>query len=416
MFYQAELTFLKKILRKFRLPVEQIPLNAPLPHDLDLGLRAFLGWDTDYDRLFRAVLERTASPAIYKVSDAFHCHYVFLPLPDTDPAAVLMIGPYLTFAPSNQQLMEDSERFGVPPARFRQLEQFYGSIPLLTDETLLFPVLNVFGETLWGSAEAFQILDINQELSGSAAPLSAGARSSTADEFMLNMKLMEVRYSYENELMRIVSHGMIHRADHMLAHFSQLNFEQRMGDPVRNLKNYCIICNTLLRKAAEQGGVHPIYLDSTSSSFARKIEAARNLKEGEQLMGEMIRSYCRLVRKHATSHYSGVVQKAITYIDADVSTDLSLHTLAAMQKISPAYLSSQFKKETGRTLTEHVNEKRISYSLYLLQSTRLQIQIIAQHCGIQDPNYFVKLFKKQMGLTPTEYRKNLAGESGEIAK
>lgn len=416
MFYASELSFLRKILQKFHLQAEILSLSAPLPKHLDMGLRTVIGWESDYENLFRTIVGRISSPSIYRGSDALRCHYVLIPLPGTESPATLLIGPYLKSMPNPQQLLEDAERLGVPPSRFRQMEQCYGNIPLLADDSLLFPLLNVFGETLWGSAEAFQILDIDQELGSFTEPLSPPGEPVSSEDVMLSMKLMEQRYSYENELMHIVSRGMIHRADHMLASFSQMNFEQRMGDSIRNLKNYSIICNTLLRKAAEQGGVHPIYLDRTSSSFARKIEAVGSIAEGEMLMGEMLRSYCRLVRKYSFSQYSPLVQRTIACIDADISADLSLRALAAQQKLSPAYLSAQFKKQTGQTLTEYVNEKRVHFASHLLKTTHLQIQSIALHCGIQDPNYFVRLFKKSTGLTPTEFRRQFAATIRESSR
>jgi hypothetical protein len=55
--------------------------------------------------------------------------------------------------------------------------------------------------------------------------------------------------------------------------------------------------NTLLRKAAEQGGVHPIHLDELSRQFALKIEAFSMLAEGQKLMDEMFVAYCQLVKK-----------------------------------------------------------------------------------------------------------------------
>ena len=193
----------------------------------------------------------------------------------------------------------------------------------------------------------------------------------------------------------------------MLAGLAQPGFEQRIGDPVRNMKNYNIICNTILRKAAEQGGVHPVYLDSISSDFARRIEAAHSVQKGLELLGEMIRSYCRLVKKHATRRYSAIIQRTIAYIDADLSADLRLQTLAQAQNINASYLSTLFRKETGETLTDHINTKRMEHAAHLLQTTRLQIQSIAQHCGISDANYFSKLFKKHNGMTPGEYRSRL---------
>ena len=162
--------------------------------------------------------------------------------------------------------------------------------------------------------------------------------------------------------------------------------------------------NTLLRKAAENGGVHPVYLDRISSDFARKIEEMSVLSAFPSLMNEMFRSYCRLVRKHSTRRYSPAVQKAILLIDSDLSAPLTLSTLAAAQGLSEGYLATVFKRETGKTVSEYVREKRMKHATHLLTTTRLQIQTIALYCGIMDVQYFSKIFKKHTGKTPKEYR------------
>ena len=56
------------------------------------------------------------------------------------------------------------------------------------------------------------------------------------------------------------------------------------------------------------------------------------------------------------------------------------------------------------TLTDYVNKKRIDNAVFLLNSTKMQIQTVAQYCGIPDVNYFTKLFKRYIGKTPKEYR------------
>jgi YesN/AraC family two-component response regulator len=94
-------------------------------------------------------------------------------------------------------------------------------------------------------------------------------------------------------------------------------------------------------------------------------------------------------------------------IDLDLSADLSLSTLAKQQNISSAYLSALFKRETGKTLSEYIRDKRIEYAAYLLSTTHLQVQTVALHCGIMDVQYFSKIFKKQMGKTPKEYRESM---------
>ena len=121
-------------------------------------------------------------------------------------------------------------------------------------------------------------------------------------------------------------------------------------------------------------------------------------------MGEMFSSYCRLVYKHSTQNYSPIVQKTILMIDSDISAELSLNSLAKKQGISGGYLAGIFKKDTGKTVSEYIKDKRIEHAKYLLGKTGLQIQTIAWHCGIMDVQYFSKMFKQKTGKNPREYR------------
>ena len=84
-----------------------------------------------------------------------------------------------------------------------------------------------------------------------------------------------------------------------------------------------------------------------------------------------------------------------------------MSTLAESQNVSSGYLSTVFKKETGKTVTGYIRDKRIKHAMHLLSTTHLQIQTIALHCGIMDVQYFSKLFKKQTGKTPKEYRESI---------
>lgn len=220
-------------------------------------------------------------------------------------------------------------------------------------------------------------------------------------------QMIELRYAYENELMSAVSRGITLKAE--LQHPSAFPsfLDSRSPDPVRNLKNYCIIMNTLLRKAAEQGGVHPIHLDQLSRHFAVRIETFPTLAEGQGLMDEMFVAYCQLVKKHSSRNYSALIQQAMICIDSDLEGDLSLNVLAEKLNVNASYLSTLFKKEMGQTITDYVTSKRMTLAMRLLGSSKMQIQTVAQKCGIPDVNYFTKKFKKATGRTPKEYRQAL---------
>ena len=144
--------------------------------------------------------------------------------------------------------------------------------------------------------------------------------------------------------------------------------------------------------------------------YAAKIELISSQAGFMSLLKEMIRKYTLLVKNHSLKGYSMHIRKVITAINQDLTEDLSLKTQAEALNVNPSYLSTLFKKETGMTLTDYVNNKRIEYALLLLNSTDMQIQTIALYCGIPDVNYFTKVFKKIVGKTPKEYREMFSGK------
>ena len=284
------------------------------------------------------------------------------------------------------------------------LYSYYTVIPVFAEKESVFPLLETFGECIWGNCEAFRTVDVNQELFGGGFALQRASDPMRLGQVQESMKMMEHRYDQENELLMAVSQGLTHKAELLFSGFSELALEMRTPDPLRNIKNYGIILNTLLRKAAEKGKVHPIYLDSVSSEYARKIEQLLSTGAAKGLMEEMVMRYCRLVNAHSSRHYTPPVQRTVTQIQANLAGDLSLKALAAAQNINASFLSALFKKETGKTVTDYVNETRTKQAMNLLNTTSLQIQTISQLCGISDVNYFSKIFKKYTGLTPKEYR------------
>ena len=86
------------------------------------------------------------------------------------------------------------------------------------------------------------------------------------------------------------------------------------------------------------------------------------------------------------------------------SNPFTNETVAEKLNVNSSYLSTLFHREYGCTLTDFVNKERIDRGILLLQMTTKPIQDIAADCGIQDVNYFIKLFKKQTGFTPKQYR------------
>jgi len=398
--YQAELKFLQACLAKCRVQFEITAPHSLLTSAPDLGLRRLLGVDEGLCCGCADVINNLKSHTVYMLTDPFSCHYVFIQLPEND--SVFLFGPYVTEEHTSELIIKMSEEKKLPVSIVPELENYFSSIPHLDKNSQLFVVFEVFCDMLWGN-EPLEIVRIN-------VPDIAFSFSSLEEEVLGNslwkMDMVKKRYEYENEMMDAVSKGHIHKAPMLLPAFTSLHFEKRLSDPLRDIKNYGIIMNTLLRKAAENGGVHPVFLDKLSSEYARKIESLTAVDEAQRTMLEMFDKYCRLVRKHSLKHYSPPVRKTIIAIESNLSMNLTLPMLADLQDLSASYLSRLFKKETEMNVTEYITQRRIEHAENLLRSTKLQIQTIAQHCGIMDVQYFSRLFKKINGLSPLEFRKN----------
>jgi len=403
--YERELQFLRDTLRKVHVSTTIVSPGDAVRNIVPAGIESAFGQLYPMDSPIHKVIGTVEAQTMYKIYDPLDFSYIYFILPDPEKTIILFIGPYVRQPLTSQHIMEIAEGNGISPKNQRYLEEYHSSMPLIAENSHLLTMISTFCELIWQSL-SFAIVDTDSDWQMPVSPINESRNNDSFDDTLVNMVAMERRYSYENELMKAIELGQIHKENLLLSSFHESAFERRSADQLRNLKNYCIIMNTISRKAAERGGVHPMYLDRVSSSFAHKIEQLPTPQDSQPLMHDMFRSYCRLVRKHSMSDYSPVVQKAVMLIDSDLSANLSLSTLAENQNISAGYLSSVFRKETGKTVSEYIRERRIKHAAHLLTTTHLQVQTIALHCGIMDVQYFSKIFKKQTGKTPREYRES----------
>lgn len=396
-----ELHFFQEILEN--LHINTSLLQAPYENaDIhDFGIRKIAYPNISYENYIKNFCNSCNDNILYKAYDEFLFNYFIMKLPSEDNIC-LLIGPFTLSTWSETTLLNIAQDFNITPEAYPDFRNCYHQVPLVTDSSMLTTLVNTFAAKIWGSMDAFSM----KELQNFAIPSEDSEDSYIYDSNKLyhSIDFIENRFKAESEFMQIVSHGHLHKIEMYLHMINITTTETRLADRVRNAKNYAIIMNTLLRKAAEQGSVPLIHIDQTSSAFAKKIELQTSEEGISALIKEMARKYTLLVRNHSLHGYSKPIRKVLIHIDTDISADLSLRTQAKLLDINPSYLSTIFKKETGQTLTEYVNQKRIEHALFLLNSTNMQIQTVAQYCGVPDICYFTKLFKKIVGKTPTEYK------------
>jgi len=99
------------------------------------------------------------------------------------------------------------------------------------------------------------------------------------------------------------------------------------------------------------------------------------------------------------------IRKVMAYIDEKYQNDITLDEAAKMVFLNKNYFSEMFKKEAGIGFNEYLNKVRIRKAEKLLTVRNLKINEIGDMVGYRDAAYFIKVFKKYYGMTPSEYRK-----------
>ncbi|MGN7359816.1 response regulator [Paenibacillus sp. SAF-054] len=98
------------------------------------------------------------------------------------------------------------------------------------------------------------------------------------------------------------------------------------------------------------------------------------------------------------------VNKIMDYIQQNYDQDITLKSLARYVMMGENYVSALFKKKTGETLIHYLHRTRVEKAIEYLTTTDLPVNRICQNVGFMNDNYFIKIFKRMTGTTPSQYR------------
>lgn len=99
-----------------------------------------------------------------------------------------------------------------------------------------------------------------------------------------------------------------------------------------------------------------------------------------------------------------MMKKVLSYIQKNYEKKIRISEIASVAGMNEQYFCRYFKKNTGKTLTEYLNDIRIERACRELIGTDDKIIEVAGRCGYDNVGYFIRRFQKCKGVTPTEYR------------
>lgn len=321
----------------------------------------------------------------------------------------IILGPYLIDEPSLLMIEDVLFENKLSILLKTTLNQYYASLPLISPykakklaEFLVFNINNLnLRSTKDISIETIEYKTDNQDCFIPYNPVAS---------ISMSVKDINTIYRLENRLIEAIEKSDKKEVERLTKEFLSIakNIPDRLPqDVIRSRKNLSIVLNTLLRKAAEKGGLDSITLHSISERFAIEIEKATNIATLLKIINTMVQTYCSATRKYSLKDYTYTTRKIIEYIRSNLDQDLSLINIATSLNLSVSELSRQFKKETNISLVDYINIQRINEATYLLQNQKMLITDIAYMVGFNDGNYFTKVFKKVKGITPSKYRQKI---------
>ena len=152
-----------------------------------------------------------------------------------------------------------------------------------------------------------------------------------------------------------------------------------------------------------------------------KRASAKRLPHDDQLA--LLKLNELLFHLNSTSHSTGfgrpmagenrsryantVVQRAMAWLEADVSRPLATARLAAHCAVSPSHLRALVRRVTGRSLRQHLRAGRVEFARQLLHESSENVAAISQRVGYHSIPHFCTVFKRETGMTPSQFSRSL---------
>lgn len=321
----------------------------------------------------------------------------------------IISGPTRLTSARIQELRELAFLAGVPSEETDAFVSGMRAVISLPLESLLQMLLSV---NFFLNEEMLEITDLTireDEQQMYNAQLGREQAEHRYDQDLLDPVAQEVHNTYRTEqtLLDLIEKGDVGALDEWLKDAPAVRPGSIAPDQLRQVKNTLIVTATLASRAAVRGGMDVEDAFSLSDAYIRKCELLQTPDRIINLQYHMVLDFTSQVSNLKLHGNSSALAAAVAeYVRHHLSDPVSTEKIAEKLHFSRTWLSRKFHEETGIPLSDFIRIKKTEEAQRLLRYTDKSLREISVYLGYSSQSHFQTVFKKQLGVTPMQYRRN----------
>lgn len=214
-----------------------------------------------------------------------------------------------------------------------------------------------------------------------------------------------VSSEYETELCDAIAAGNREQLERRLLSPVQGRVGKMSTDELRQEKYSFVCLATLASRAAIRGGLPEETAYNLSDIYCQRADLKTDVSSVQQLVFSMLSDLCDHVREcHEQPDSSPVVRRALRYISVHLHETIVLEQLSEYCNLCSRSLSRRFRAEVGLSIPDYIHREKVKEAEYLLRYTDLTLSEISGFLNYPSQSYFTRIFKKELELTPQQYR------------
>lgn len=249
------------------------------------------------------------------------------------------------------------------------------------------------------------------ELQPQENPSDRNRNARQANDFVENMENGNLHNSYyfERELYQIISEGNVERLKEFLqnGNVHKIKEGKMAHTPLRHSKNIFISATAKAGMlGAIPGGVDVEKTYQLMDFYIQECERLQTIEEVANLQSTMVMDFCqRAGEAHIPGDMSSEVYLCMNYIRAHTNEPIRIYDVARHVHRSSSYMMKRFREELGIHIGAFITRCKLEEAKSLLLYSNKSLSEISSYLCFSSQSYFQRVFKRQYGITPMQYRK-----------